>query len=79
MATVLEIRERQESEENLKYGKVRESKQLSESKSLTGTIPQVQFDDLSFYQNAISRSQGNFSQVREKSGKMKVEERWPSR
>ena len=51
-STVLEIRESQESEEELKYGKVR--KQLSKSKCLT--IPQIQFDDLSFSQNAISRN-----------------------
>ena len=48
-------------------GKVREFKLLSRSKSLT--IPQVHSDDLSFYQNAVSRSQENFSEVREKSGK----------
>ena len=29
--------------------------------------------DLSFYQNALSRSQGNFFEIRGKSGKMKVE------
>ena len=33
----------------------------------------LQSDDLRVYQNTISRSQGNFSEVREKSGKMKVE------
>ena len=48
-------------------GKVIEFKQLSKSKS--ATIPQVQSDDLSFYQSAISRSQGNSSEVRESQGK----------
>ena len=38
-------------------------------------IPHVQFDDLIYYQNAISRSQGNFPEVREKSGKMKFEKK----
>ena len=38
------------------------------------TIPEVQSDDLSFYQNAMSRSQGNFTEDRKKSRKMKVEE-----
>ena len=37
------------------------------------TIPSVHSHDLSFYQNATSRSQRNFSEVREKSGEMKVE------
>ena len=37
------------------------------------TIPYVQSNDLSSYQNAISKSQGNSSLVRKKSGKMKVE------
>ena len=36
-------------------------------------IPKVQPDDLSFYQSVLSISQVNFSEVREKSGKMKVE------
>ena len=40
-------------------------------------IPQVQSDYLSFYQKAIPRSQGNFSEVWEKSGKIKVEKKWP--
>ena len=52
-----------------------EFKQLSKHKSLT--ITQVQSDDLSFYQNAITRSQGNSTEVREKSGKMKVEKKSP--
>ena len=52
--------------------KSRNFNMLSERKSFT--IPSVQSDDLSFYENAISgRSHGNFSDVREKSGKMKVE------
>ena len=48
-------------------GKVIEFKQLSKSKS--PTIPQVQSDDLSFYQSAISRSQGK---VREDESSEKV-------
>ena len=37
-------------------------------------LPFLRFNlGLSFYQNTISRSQGNFSEVREKSGKMKVQ------
>ena len=35
---------------------------LSEPKS--SSILQVQLDDLSFFQNAISRSQGKFSEVK---------------
>ena len=31
------------------------------------SIPYIQSDDLSFYQNAISKSQENSSEVREKS------------
>ena len=44
----------------------------SQSKRKSCTIPFVQSDDLSFYQNATSKSQGNSFQVREKSGKIKV-------
>ena len=43
---------------------------LSEPES--STTPQVQLD-LSFCRNVMSRIQGKFSEVREKSGKMKVE------
>ena len=46
---------------------------LSKGKSLT--IPYVQSDDLSFHQNAISKSQRNSTEVKEKPGKMKVEKR----
>ena len=43
----------------------REFKQLSQSGN--STSPWVQFADLNFYQNAVSRSQdqGKFSEVRE--------------
>ena len=44
---------------------------LSKHKSFI--IPYVQFDDLSFYENAISKSQGNSSEVREKSTMMEDE------
>ena len=40
------------------------------------STPQVQLDDLSFFHNAISRSQGKFIEVRDKSGKTKVEKKW---
>ena len=45
--------------------KVREFKQLSQRRN--STFPWVQFADLNFYQNAVSRSQdqGKFSEVRE--------------
>ena len=41
---------------------------LSECNSFT--IPQVQSEDLSFYQNAILRSQGNFSKAKKSQGKV---------
>ena len=44
---------------------------VTEPKS--SSTPQVQTDDLSFFQHAILRIQGNFSEVREKSGKTKFE------
>ena len=73
VATVLEIREK--SGNSRKKRKVREKSvnfdRLSEPES--SFPPQVQLVDLSFFQNAISRSQGKFSEVREKSGKTKVE------
>ena len=64
------VREFEKNEES--WRKVRKFKQLSKSKSLT--LPYVQSDDLSFYQNAVSRSQKNSlrsgkSQGRWKSGK----------
>ena len=80
MATALEIREKsgkmkkvemvREKSGNLRKRKVREkswnSERLSDHKSFT--TPQVQLDS-SFCQNAVSRSQGKCSDVREKSGK----------
>ena len=50
------------------------SDRLSEHKRFT--TPQVQLDS-SFCQNAISKSHGKSSEVREESGKMKVEKKWP--
>ena len=41
-------------------------------------LPFLRFSQIpSFYQNTITRNQGNFYEVREKSGKMKVDRRWP--
>ena len=48
-------------------GKVREFDRLSERKSVTTTEDQL--DNLSFCHNALSRSHGKFSEVRDKSGK----------
>ena len=83
MATVLEVREKSRKSKWAKTvreseGKEEESKEkiseklgnlnrLSERSSFT--IPLVQSDDLSFYQNGISRSQGNFSEVRDSQGR----------
>ena len=81
VATVLEVREIKESQRRWKTvqivkeieekrGKVRENSgnfdRLSEHKRFT--TPQVQFDDLSFCQNA-KRSHGKFSEIRGTSGK----------
>ena len=49
---------------------------LSERKSFTASQVQV---ESSFCQNAISRGDGKFSEVREKSGKMRVEKERPMR
>ena len=48
-----------------KIGKSGNLSRLSERKSFT--ILKVRPDDLSFYQNSISESLGNFSEVRENS------------
>ena len=54
-----------------KKGKIRDktgnSNRLSEHKS--SIIAEVQSDDLSFYQNAMSRSQGIFTEVRKSQGR----------
>ena len=81
MATALEMREIREKSGKVKkclivrvesekfekneenQGKSGNLNRLYERKSFT--IPWVQSDDLSFYQNPTSRSQGNFSEVRE--------------
>ena len=69
VATVLEIREK--SGNSGKNKKVREKSgnfdRLSGPKS--SSIPQVQLDDLSFFQNVTSRSQGKFSEARRSQGK----------
>ena len=41
------------------------------SEGISFIIPKVQSDDLSSFRTALSRSQGNFSEVREKSRNMK--------
>ena len=60
------LRKKEESQ-----GKVMEFRQFV--LTLKFTTPQFQLDDLSFCQNAISRSHGKFSKVREESGKVKFE------
>ena len=45
---------------------------LSDRQSFT--IPYVQFDGLSFYQNALSVSQGNFLEGRESQGEVREDE-----
>ena len=49
---------------------------LSQHKSFT--FPFVQYDHLSFYQDAVSRSRGNFSEIREKPGKNERSKKWTS-
>ena len=63
---------------SLKSGTVRGKSgnfyRLSELKS--SSTHQDQLCDLSFLHNSISKSQGNFSEVREKSEKTMVEKKW---
>ena len=73
VATVLEIREKLSNlrKEDESHGKFKEFWQVV--LTLKFTTPQIQLDDLSFYENAMSRSHGKFSEVTENPGKMKVE------
>ena len=58
-----------------KFGNLREKEESSgKSRGIFYRLYQVtqkfcQLDDLSFYQNAVSRSPGKLSEIREKSGK----------
>ena len=70
MATVLEIRKIKEKSGKTKKGKIVREK----SGNFTVCLNiKGQLDDLSFYQHAVSRREGKLSEVRKKSGKMKME------